>query len=112
MNKLDTINEQEARVAVHAALEAKGIKVTKTVVDQVMDTATDLAIAGLSAGKGIKVRGLGTLEVREHAESTYKVPDVKNPGQFLTGVIPAGKHIAFNASDAVENALNAPVTIG
>lgn len=109
-DKLNSINEKEARAAVHAALTAKGIKVTKTLVDQVMDTATDLSVNALVAGHAIKVQGLGTLEIRTHKGGNYKVPDPLNAGQFLTGVAPAGKHVLFVESDSLLEAMNAPIS--
>jgi len=121
MDALNTVNEQEAREAVHAELTARGITVTKTAVDQILDVASDLSIAALASGKGVKVQGLGTLEIRQHQARAYKVPnklveDPANPGTFLprtytTHNAPAGFHIGFNSSDSLLDALNAPVSI-
>ena len=107
-----TINETEARAIIHSALTSRGITmdgkpVTKKLVDDILDIAEELSFDGLVAGKGIKMQDFMTLEVREHAESTYKVPDVKNPGQFLTGTIPAGKHVGVIVSEKLKAALNA-----
>lgn len=109
-DKIKSINEKEAREAVHAALVSKGVKVTKTVVDQVMDAVTDLSIKALVAGSAIKVQGLGTLEIRTHKGGNYKVPDPLNAGQFLTGTAPAGKHVLFVESDSLLEAMNAPIS--
>jgi len=111
LKKENTLNEEEQREAVHSALTAKGIKVTKTLVDQVIDTQNELLTSSLIAGQGIKVRGLGTLEVRPHSARNYKVPKkdasgVPIPGQFLTGVTPAGVHVEFVESDALLDAMN------
>lgn len=107
-----TINETEARTIIHGALVARGIKmdgkeVTKKLVDDILDIAEELSFDGLVAGKGIKMQDFMTIEVREHAATTYKVPDVKNPGQFLTGTVPAGKHVGVIISDKLKEALNA-----
>lgn len=106
---INSINEKEAREAVHASLTADGIKVTKTLVDQVMDKAQDLTKNALVAGQAVKVQGLGTLEIRTHKGGAYKVPDPLNEGQFLTGIAPAGKHVLFVESDDLLSAMNAPV---
>ena len=107
MKKENTLNEKEQREAVHAALTADGVKVTKTLVDQVMDKAGSLSFNAFVAGKGIKVSGLGSLNVAHHAERAYKVPDGK--GGFLTGTAPAGVHVLFVESDLLLDAMNAPV---
>jgi len=121
MTKENTINEAEATEAVHAFLTAKGIKVTKTLVNQVIDAQIDLAIAGLTAGKGIKLQGLATIEVREHQARNYTVPnplveDPANPGTFLpqtftTVASSAGRHIGIETSPKLLDALNAEVVI-
>lgn len=107
-----TINETEARAIIHGALVARNITmdgkpVTKKLVDDILDIAEELSFDGLVAGKGIKMQDFMTIEVRENAETTYKVPDVKNPGQFLTGTVPAGKHVGVILSDKLKAALNA-----
>jgi len=100
MDKLHTLNEKEQREAVHTALEADGIKVTKTLVDKIMDKQNDLLFNALAGGKGIKVSGLGTLEVRPHAERNYKLPN------GTTGTAPAGFHVEFVESDKLLTAMN------
>ena len=100
---LKSINEKEAREAVHASLTADGIKVTKTLVDQVMDKASDLSFNALVAGSSIKVQGLGSLEVRSHAERSYKLPD------GTVGTADAGYHVQFVESGILLDAMNAPV---
>jgi nucleoid DNA-binding protein len=105
-NAANSINEQEAVNAIYVHLAGK---YTKTTIDTILDAGHDLMVGALRQGKSIKVRGLGTVEVRTHGESTYKVPDVKNPGQFLTGRSPAGKHIGFIMSDLLDAQLNDPL---
>jgi len=100
---IKSINEKEAREAVHAGMVADGHKVTKTVVDQIMDKASDLSFNALVAGNAIKIQGLGTLEVRSHAERKYKLPD------GTIGTAPAGFHVQFVESDILLDAMNAPV---
>jgi len=104
MDKLNTLNEKEQREAVHASLTADGIKVTKTLVDQIMDKQNDLLFNALVAGKGVKAQGLGTLEVRPHSERNYKLPN------GTLGTAPAGFHVEFVESDILLEAMNAPVT--
>lgn len=121
MTALDTINEGEAIEAIYAHLTEKGVKVTKSLINQVVDAQIDLSIAGLTAGKGIKLQNLGTIEIREHAARTYSVPDPlvedpANPGAFLprtfsTVNAPAGKHIAIETAPSLLEALNAPIGI-
>lgn len=100
MNKLDTLNEKEQREAVFSALKADGVEVTKTLVDKIMDKQNDLLFNALASGKGIKVSGLGTLEVRPHAERNYKLPN------GTTGTAPAGYHVKFVESDKLLTAMN------
>ena len=100
MDKLHTLNEKEQREAVHAALEAEGVKITKTLVDKIMDKQGDLLFNALVSGKGIKIQGLGTLEVRAHAERHYKLPD------GTEGTAPAGFHVEFVESDKLLTAMN------
>lgn len=100
MNKENSINEKEAREAIYAALKAEGVEVTKIMVDRIMDKADDLAFKALVDGKSIKVRGLGTLEVAEHKERRYKLPD------GTTGTAPAGKHVRFKESEKLKTAIN------
>jgi len=100
MDKLHTLNEKEQREAVHAGLEADGVKVTKTLVDKIMDKQGELLFNALSTGKGIKVQGLGTLEIRPHAERNYKLPN------GTTGTAPAGFHVEFVESDKLLTAMN------
>ena len=108
MKAAETINEAEARAKVYEALTAKGIKVTKTLVDQIMDTQTDLAIAGLVKGMGIKIQGLGTLAVHTHEERTRKVPVKDENGDYTYVEItsPAGRHIKLETSEKLLNELN------
>jgi len=102
-DKLKSINEKEAREAVHASLKKDGVEVSKTVVDQIMDKAADLSFNALVKGASIKVSGLGTLEVRSHTERSYKLPD------GTVGKAPAGFHVQFVESDKLLEAMNAPI---
>ena len=121
MNKKDTINEQEATEAIYNFLKGKGVSITKALVNKVIDAQIDLAVAGFVAGKGLKLQGLGTIEVRTHKARTYTVPnppveDPANPGSFLpltfkTVNAPAGRHIAIETSPLLFEALNAEATI-
>ena len=104
MKKENTINETEARQIVWEALKADGVEITKTLLDKVMDKQIDLAIEGLKKGMGIKMQGLGTLEVRTHEARTYKVPN--GDGTFKTVNKPAGKHVAINLSDKLYEEIN------
>jgi nucleoid DNA-binding protein len=99
-DKLHSINEKEARDAVHAALEKDGVKVTKKLVDQVMDKASDLSFNALVAGKAIKIQDLGTLEVRAHAERDYVLPNGDK------GTAPEGFHVKFVESEKLKRTLN------
>jgi len=107
MKAVNTLNEKEQREAVHKALTEKGIKVTKTLVDQVMDTQNDLLFNALRSNTGVKLQGVGTLEVRTHSERSFKVPDGK--GGFREGVSPAGLHVKFVEADSLLTAMNAPI---
>lgn len=111
MNKLNTLNEKEQRTAIHAKLTENGIKVTKTLVDQVLDVAGDLTFNALIQGKGIKVQKLGSLEPSIHKATTYKVPVLDEdglaiPGEFREGVVPAKLHVRFVESDVLLEAMN------
>jgi len=107
-----SINQKESIDFIYEALQLEGVKVTKTLIDKVLDKSRDLAINALIEGSEIKVRGLGTLAIRDHAETPYKVPK-KDPvtgavlvGEFIEGVTPAGKHILFVESDSLLDAMN------
>ena len=108
MTAVDTINEKEALEAIHASLKKDGVEITKDKLGKVMDKMIDLSIAGLSKGKGIKMRGLGTIEIRDHAARTYSVPVDNGDGTFGAKIVnaPAGKHIAIEASEDLLIALN------
>jgi nucleoid DNA-binding protein len=103
MEKVKSFNEKEQREAVHAALTAEGVEVTKTLVDKIMDKQSELAFNALVAGSSIKFNGLGTLEVRPHTERKYKLPN------GTMGTAPAGFHVGFVESDKLLEAMNAPV---
>ena len=104
MNKENTINEKEARDAIYEALKEDGVKVTKDLLDKVLDKATDLAIAGAKKGYGIKFQGLGTLTIVNMKERNYKVPDGK--GGWVEGTTPAHKTIHFKISDKLKQEMN------
>jgi len=74
MTALQSLNEKEQREAVHAALLAKGVKVTKTLVDQVLDVSGDLLASALTQGMAIKFQGIGTIQPSAHKATTFKVP--------------------------------------
>ena len=111
MNKIETINETEARDLIHASLKEDGIEITKTLLDQVLDRSKDMAIAGLAKGVGIKMQGLGTIEVRTHQERTHKVPVKNADGTWGTKTVttPAGRHVALEVSDKLMTELNATI---
>jgi len=112
MKKENTINEAEARDIIHAKLTEQGEEITKTLLDKVLDMSKDLAIAGLAKGQGIKLQGLGTIEVRTHQATTAKVPTTQNADgswNFNTVDVPAGKHIAIEVSDSYLNTTHVSV---
>ena len=102
--KENSINEKEAVVAIHTALTNDGVKISKYLIDRVMDKAHDLSFAALSKGQAIKVQGLGTLEVRNHIATAYSVPD--GNGSFRTGITPAGKHVTFVIAKKLKKSIN------
>ena len=102
--KENSINEKEAVNAIHTALTSEGVKVSKYLIDKVMDKAHDLTIGALKAGQAIKVSGVGTLEVRNHIATPYQVPD--GNGSFHTGISPAGKHVTFVISRGLYKDIN------
>jgi nucleoid DNA-binding protein len=65
-----------------------------------MDKQNDLLFNALAGGKGIKVSGLGTLEVRSHEERDYVLPD------GTKGTSDAGLHVKFVESDKLKAAIN------
>ena len=108
MRKEDTFNEKEQRDAIYTYLtEKKGIDVTKTLIDQVMDAQNDLTAGAFVQGKGLKFSGLGTLKIVELKERNYKVPDGK--GGWITGTSPAHKTVHFEASDVLLEKMNNPL---
>ena len=111
MTEGNTINEKEARDVIYDSLKAGGVEITKTLLDKVLDKSTDLAIAGLAKGMGIKMQGLGTLEVRTHVERTRKVPVKNEDGTWGTKEVttPAGRHVALEISDSLMTELNKTV---
>ena len=104
MRKEETINEKEAVDAIYAHLDGK---VTKTVIDQVLDVSHDLAEGAFVQGKGIKVSNVGTLHIVDLKERKYKVPDGK--GGFRTGTTPAYRTVHFDASDNLVAKMNDPL---
>lgn len=99
-NALNSINQKESVDAIHESLKADGHDVTKADIDRVLDKSRDLAVGALVAGKSIKVRGLGSLVVKEHQARDYKLPD------GTTGTAPAGFHVLFVESDSLLEAMN------
>jgi len=104
MNKLNTLNEKEQRDAVYSALKKDGVKITKTLLNKVMDKQNDLMIQALTSGKGIKISGLGSIVVATHKARAFKVPNGK--GGFITGLSPAGFHVRFDESAKLYKAMN------
>jgi len=100
MDKTHTINEQEAQEIVHQRLQDDGVEITKTLVDKVFDTMKDLAIEGLTKGYGIKLQGLGTIEVRDYEARSYTLPD----GTVVDK--DAGRKVAIEVSDNLKKAMN------
>lgn len=117
MKPENTLNEQELRDAVYERLTAKDVKmsgkpITAKIVDDILDESNDVVFEALVNGNGVKTSGIGSLEIREHKESAYKVPkrdenNVVIPGEFLTGTTPAGQHVFLETSDKLLDALNA-----
>lgn len=109
-NAESSINQKESVDFIYEALKIEGVKVTKTLIDKVLDKSRDLAINALVEGSEIKIRGLGTLAIRTHEASAFKTPilDVNGvaTGEFRTGTTPAGKHILFVESDSLLEAMN------
>jgi len=104
-NAINSINQKESVDAIQASLQADGHEITKADIDRVLDKARDLSIATLVAGKSIKVRGLGSLTVREHQARDYKLPD------GTVGTAPAGFHVQFVESDSLLEAMNTTPSI-
>ena len=94
-------NEKEMVESIFEELKSEGHDVTKTMIDRVMDKSTDLAIGALGRGENIKFRGLGSFQVKTHAERKFKTP------QGVEGVAPAGVHVLFNESDSLLKVMNA-----
>jgi len=109
-NAEKSINQKESVDFIYEALKLEGVKVTKTLIDAVLDKSRDLAINALIEGSEIKVRGLGTLAIREHKERPFRTPimneDGTHSGNWKEGVSPAGKHILFVESDKLLDAMN------
>lgn len=105
-----SINQKESVDFIHEALEAEGVEVTKTLIDKVLDKARDLSINALIQGQDIKVRGLGTLAIREHKERPFKTPvldeDGNHTGEWKEGITPAGVHVQFVESDSLLESMN------
>jgi nucleoid DNA-binding protein len=114
-NKENSINEKEATDFIYESLKIDGTPETKTTIDRVKDKARDLSINALVQGSAIKVQGLGTFEIREHKATTYKTPKrdengVVIEGEWLTGTVPAGKHVLFVESESLLDAMNGELT--
>lgn len=105
-----SINQKESVDFIHEALKVEGHDITKADIDRVLDKARDLSINALIQGSDIKVRGLGTLAIREHKERPYKTPVLNADGTFSgtwkEGVTPAGKHVEFVESDSLLDSMN------
>lgn len=109
-NAETSINQKESVDFIHEALKVEGHDITKADIDRVLDKARDLSINALIQGKDIKVRGLGTLAIREHKERPYKTPVLDANGVFTgtwkEGVTPAGLHVEFVESDSLLDSMN------
>ena len=91
-------------------------KISKYLVDKVLDKAHVLTINALKSGQAIKVSGVGTLEVRNHKARNYSVPTVDANGTVVRDAngnavmqsitAPAGKHVTFVISKGLYEDMN------
>jgi len=102
--KENSINEGEAVAAIQKSLTNDGVKISKYLVNKVMDKAHDLTIEALKRGQAIKVQGVGTLEVKDHQARHYRVPDEN--GTLRDVDAPAGKHVTFVISRGLYKDIN------
>lgn len=80
---------------------ALSTEITKTYVDKVVTSLTEVITDELEKGDSVSLKGFGTFEVRSRSERTGR-----NPRTGETLVIPASKVPAFKVSSALKKAVN------
>ena len=80
---------------------ALSTEITKTDVDKVVTSLTEVITDELEKGDSVSLKGFGTFEVRSRSERTGR-----NPRTGATLVIPASKVPAFKVSSALKKAVN------
>lgn len=80
---------------------ALSTEITKTDVDKVVTSLTEVITDELEKGDSVSLKGFGTFEVRSRSERTGR-----NPRTGETLVIPASKVPAFKVSLALKKAVN------
>lgn len=80
---------------------ALSTEITKTDVDKVVTSLTEVITDELEKGDSVSLKGFGTFEVRSRSERTGR-----NPRTGETLVIPASKVPAFKVSSALKKAVN------
>ena len=80
---------------------ALSTEITKTDVDKVVTSLTEVITDELEKGDSVSLKGFGTFEVRRRSERTGR-----NPRTGETLVIPASKVPAFKVSSALKKAVN------
>lgn len=80
---------------------ALSTEITKTDVDKVVTSLTEVITNELEKGDSVSLKGFGTFEVRSRSERTGR-----NPRTGETLVIPASKVPAFKVSSALKKAVN------
>ena len=80
---------------------ALSTEITKTDVDKVVTSLTEVITDELEKGESVSLKGFGTFEVRSRSERTGR-----NPRTGETLVIPASKVPAFKVSSALKKAVN------
>ena len=80
---------------------ALSTEITKTDVDKVVASLTEVITDELEKGDSVSLKGFGTFEVRSRSERTGR-----NPRTGETLVIPASKVPAFKVSSALKKAVN------
>lgn len=80
---------------------ALSTEITKTDVDKVVTSLTEVITDELEKGDSVSLKGFGTFEVRSRSERTGR-----NPRTGETLIIPASKVPAFKVSSALKKAVN------
>ena len=80
---------------------ALSTEITKTDVDKVVTSLTEVITDELEKGDSVSLKGFGTFEVRSRSVRTGR-----NPRTGETLVIPASKVPAFKVSSALKKAVN------